>query len=395
MSKNYKVQNKHIVKFAVMSVIGLFLFVALLPDGEGSFNIPLGFAINWLGATLNSVQIGGFGLVFYIAATLITISYFGSVAVAAFKPQFAMDSEWLKGIFLCHPVYFVSKGIAVILVWMVYFGVGPDFIIGWDGATLMMDLIASSSGLIVIFLVLGITIPLLTDFGIMEFLGVLVRKVVRFLFTLPGRSSIDLMGSWFSSSAAGVIITRDQHEKGFYTGREAAAICVNFTFVSLPFTFVIAQTIGLVPHFLVFYLVICITVIILAVLMPRIWPLRGMKDEYLPDVGKQIEEEPPANVSLFSQATRLAAFKASGTTPVGVIKSGLSNWLSIFMDLIPFILAWGTIALIINEQTPIFELISFPFGLFLTILGVEYGAQYASTTIVGFIDMYLPALMLR
>ncbi|MCL2200306.1 MAG: YjiH family protein, partial [Defluviitaleaceae bacterium] len=273
----------------------------------------------------------------------------------------------------------------------------PDWLIGWGGGRLMMDLIAggsSGSNLITIFIVLGLAIPLLTDFGLMEFLGVLIRKIVRFLFTLPGRSSIDLMGSWFSSSAAGVIITRDQHEKGYYTGREAAAICVNFTFVSLPFTFVIASVVGLTPYFWLFYLIICITVIILAVIMPRIWPLRGLTDEYLPEVGKQIDEETPENVSLFSQAVSQAGIRASKTGAVDVIKSGLSNWLNIFMELIPVILAWGTIALIIESQTPIFEWLSLPFGWLLNLLGVYGAFEYAPAAIVGFIDMYIPALLL-
>jgi len=395
VSKDYKLQSKHVVKFAVVSAIGIFLFMALLPDGDGSFNIPLGFVINWLGGVLNSVVINDFGLIYYIAAILITVSFIMTVIAWTVKPKFIEDNAFLKGLFKSHPVYFVSKGIAVALVWMVYFGLGPDMILDqWDGAGLMMDLIAGSTGLMAIFIVLGISIPILTDFGIMEFLGVLVRKIVRFLFTLPGRSSIDLMGSWFSSSAAGVIITRDQHEKGFYTGREAASICVNFTFVSLPFTFVVANFIGLNAEFLLFYLIICITVIILAVIMPRIWPLRGIKDEYLPDVGKQIEEDPEPNVSLFSQATRLAAYKASGTTVSSVVKSGLSNWLSIFMDLIPFILAWGTIALVVNARTPFFDWVSLPFGFFMSVLGVEYAMEYAPATIVGFFDMFLPAVLL-
>ncbi|MCL2206173.1 MAG: hypothetical protein FWB82_06610, partial [Treponema sp.] len=279
------------VKFAVMSVVGVFLFMVPIPDGQGAFNIPLGFAINWLGGLINSVVVNDFGLLFLLTAIVITISFLGSLLAYTLKPAFIMNNEKLKNLFLCNIVYFVSKAIGAVLAWLVFFSAGPAWLIGWDGARLMMDLIASGSGLMAIFIIIGIAIPLLTDFGLMEFLGILIKKVIRFLFTLPGRSSIDLLGSWFSSSAASVIITRDQHEKGYYTGREAAAICVNFTLVSLPFTFVVASTIGLTPHFPLFYLIICVTAIILAMIMPRIWPLSRIKDEYLPEVGKQIDEE--------------------------------------------------------------------------------------------------------
>ena len=405
--------KKSTVKFVIMSIIGVFLFMVPIPDGQGAFNIPLGYAITWLGSTLNAMEINGFGLIFFVACVVITISFLGTVLayrvklraytvlLATTEKPSSILKEKIKGLengvmklFLCHPIYFASKAIAVVVAWMVFFRIGPDWLVGWDGGRLMMDLISGNSGLMAIFLIIGIAIPLLTDFGLMEFLGVLIKKVIRFLFTLPGRSSIDLLGSWFSSSAAGVIITRDQHEKGYYTDREAAAICVNFTLVSLPFTFVVASTIGLTAHFALFYLVICVTAILLAVIMPRIWPLNRIKDEYLPEVGKQIDEEVPQNTSLFSQATKLAGQRAAKTSSEDVLKSGASNWLNIFMDLIPVILAWGTVALIINAQTPIFQWLSWPFGQFLRLLQVPGAMEFAPATIAGFIDMFIPAILL-
>ena len=388
-------EKKHTIKFVVMAFIGVFLFMVPIPDGQGAFNIPLGFAIGWLGGALNSVQVNGFGLLFLLAALVITASFLGSVLAYTAKPAFIMNSEKLRGLFRCNIIYFVSKAVGFVVVWLVFFSTGPEWLIGWDTGRLMMHLIATSdTGLMAIFIIIGFAIPLLTDFGLMEFLGVLIKKVIRFLFTLPGRSSIDLLGSWFSSSAASVIITRDQHEKGYYTGREAAAICVNFTLVSLPFTFVVASTVGLTAHFPLFYLIICVTAILLAIIMPRIWPLCRIKDEYLPEVGKQINEEVPQNISLFSQAAKLAAVRASKTTPANVVKYGLSNWLNIFMDLIPVILAWGTLALLINEVTPIFRWLSWPFGQFMVLLQVPAAMEYAPAAIVGFIDMFIPAILL-
>ena len=390
------------IKFVVMSLIGIFLFMVPFPvwsyaDGEytRTFNIPLGIALRWLGETINSVTFNNFGLLFFIATLIITLSFLATVYAYLFQPAFIMASEKLRRIFLSAPIYLISKAIAVVIAWMVFLNVGPEWLIGtWYGGGLMMGLIAGGGGLIAIFFVVGIAIPILTDFGLMEFLGTLIRRVVRFLFTLPGRSSIDLFGSWFSSSAAGVIITRDQHEKGYYTHREASAICVNFELVSLPFTFVVASQIGMTSHFALFYLVICVTAILLAMLMPRIWPLNRIKDEYLPEVGKQIEEEVPPGTSMFNRAVNMAGIRADRTGAGDVVKSGLSNWLSIFMDIIPIILAWGAIAVILEAQTPIFDWLSWPFARYLDLLRVPYGAEYAPATIVGFIDMFIPALLI-
>lgn len=391
---NDKKETGSVAKFAIFSIIGAFLFLVPIPDGAGAFNIPLGFVIGWIGGGINAINIGGFGMVYFLACIIITISLLFTLLAYAAKPSFIVDNEKLSGLFLCHPVYLISKIFGTVVAWMVFFGIGPDWLIGWDGGRLMLELISSNTGLIAIFIVLGALIPLLTDFGLMEFLGVLIRKIVRGLFTLPGRSSVDLVSSWFGSSAAGIIITRDQHEKGFYTDREASAICVNFALVSLPFTFVVASEIGMVGHFPLFYLVICVVSILLAVIMPRIWPLRGMKDEYLAGVGKQINEEVEVGSSVFGQAVERASIRADKTTANQVINTGLSNWLSIFMDLIPVIMAWGTLALIVAFQTPIFDWLSLPFAWFLYLLRVPGAFDYAPATIIGFIDMYVPALLL-
>ena len=386
-------------KFIVFSLIGAFLFLAPIPDGEGAFNIPLGIIISWLNGVFRGISFGGYApdttngtwdLRYMLALVAITASFLLTLVAYLFKPKFIMDHPKVKEVFFSSPIYFISKAIAVAVIWMLFLNVGPAVVISnWTG-DVMIGLVA---GLMTIFLVLGPAIPFLTDFGLMEFIGVLIRKVVRALFTLPGRASIDLMASWFGSSAAGVIITRDQHAQGFYTGREAAVVAVNFALVSVPFSFVIADLVGVEQHFWAFYGIIALTCVILAIVMPRIWPLRNLKDEYLADVGKQIEEEAPANISTGTYALQLASERAGKATAGDVVKTGLNSYLNIFMDLIPIILAWGTIAIVLVEATPIFDWISWPMAHYLNLLGVADAFAVAPATLVGFVDMYIPGLL--
>ena len=393
-----KLSKRGLIKFILFSLLGMFLFLAPIPDGNGAFNIPLGFGIDWLRdsvlGTVSLTTYGGgvnFALHHLLALIVITLSFLGTLVTYIFKPKFIMNNDKLREIFRSSPVYFISKAVGFAVVWMLFLGWGPDFIINAHTGDEMMGLAAN---LMVVFIFLVPAIPILTKFGLMEFLGVLIRKVVRFLFRLPGRASIDLMASWFGSSAASIIITRDQHEKGFYTGREAAVIATNFSFVSLPFTLVVANTIGLRERFWLFYLVVCIVCIILAMIMPRIWPLRKLSDEYLAGVGKQIHEEVPENMGIFKWALHSATKSANSTTARQVARSGAYSYLNIFMDLIPIILAWGTIALIIFEFTPIFDWISWPMGQLLRLLQVPGAMEYAPATLVGFFDMFIPALLL-
>ena len=390
----------HTLKFIIGSLVGVFLFLVPLPTSflqglapqvsmDGDFNIPLGFFIDVLGHVLGLPNINIASL---LALIFITVSFIGTVVTLLFKPKFIMGNEKLREIFDTHIVYMISRIAAFVFIVMVYFDFGPDFVIDDDTGGLMMYLI---TGLTSIFLVLAFAIPILTEFGLMEFIGTLIRRVIRTLFTLPGRSAIDLAASWFGSSAVSVIITREQHEKGFYTGREAAAICVNFSFVSLPFSFVIARTLGIQGHFFAWYLVICATCIILAVLTPRIWPLSRLPDTYLPNVGKQIDEDSEFGMSRVQKAFNTASERAGRTSAKDLVFGGLKCYLDVFMDLFPVIMAWGTIALIVQEFTPVFDIISIPMQWFLGLLQVQGAETYASATLVGFIDMFIPAMLLR
>ncbi|MCL2589185.1 MAG: YjiH family protein [Oscillospiraceae bacterium] len=397
MNNDLQPKKRNIPKFIIMSLIGAFLFLALIPDGEGAANIPLGYAFEWLrddvlaGIVITEYARGDFGLHYLLALILITISFLGTLVAYLFKPAFIMNNPKIRDAFLSSPIYFISKAVGVAVVWMIFLNIGPPEIIDSFTGDLMINLTAS---LVVLFIFLAPAIPLLTGFGLMEFLGVLIRRAVRVLFTLPGRASVDLMASWFGSSAAAVLITRDQQEKGFYTGREAAVIATNFCFVSLPFTFFIVTFVDLQAYFLHFYLVMCLTCILLAAILPRIWPLRSLPDTYLADVGKQIDEDVPAGTSRFKYAVQLAGERAQQTTAKDVVKSGAYNYLNIFMDLIPIILAWGTLALIVAEHTDVFEWISWPMAHYLNLLGVEGAFDYAAATLVGFVDMFIPAVLL-
>ena len=214
-TKPQKIKTSWLVKFIIGSLVGMFMFLVPIPTGE-PFNIPLGFAIDILGGWLS---LENFNIATLLAYLFITVSVVGTAVAYLFKPSFIMNNEKLKGVFLAHPIYVVCRIVAFVFVTMVYFDFGPEFIISGDVGGLMFHVLIT--GLVPIFLILAFFIPVLTDFGLMEFVGVLIKKAVRFLFTLPGRASIDLAASWFGSSAVSVIITRDQHEKGFYTGREA------------------------------------------------------------------------------------------------------------------------------------------------------------------------------
>jgi len=375
-----------IAKFIGFSTLGLFLFLAPIPTGTGAFNIPLGVAISWLESNVFQQENFDIGVILLLAVT--TISALGSALARV--SSFGENNAWLKRAFKTGPVYLVSRILAAAFAWMIFTGAGPEFIVNDFTGGVMLSI---ASHLIAVFIFLGFAIPILTDFGVMEFVGALVSKVVRRLFTLPGRAAVDLVASWFGSSVAGVILTRDQHEKGYYSGREAAVIATNFAFVSLPFSFVIANTIGIQNHFLAWYLIICAVAIVLAIVTPRIWPLRGLTNTHLRRAPSADIAETPATGSRIRHGFEQGVARAERSTFREVARTGLRTYVDIYADLIPVILAWGTLSLAIFEFTPVFQFISQPMGWYMSLFGIEGAMQFAPAALIGFLDMFLPAIL--
>lgn len=370
-------------KFILASAIGGFMF--LIPISyQGAVSTPIGILIDFVKANLKIVlpYIVVFGLL--ASTTLSLLEY-------TVKPKFITGNKFLTKVFATTPFYIATKIVATIITSMVMFGVGPEVIISADTGGTMISLAAT---LVAIALSLSYILPLLTDCGIMEFLGVITKRIIRPLFKVPGRASVDLITSWFGASNAAVILSREQYKSGFYTARETGIIMTNFSIVSIPFCLMIAGMLGIESMFPAFYMTISIVTLILALILPRIKPLKALPDTYHKNNKKMVSEDVPEGKSMLSYALELSCQRASKFTIKDVLKSGNEIVVGMVFNLIPIVIAWGTISLILVEFTPIFTWISYPMGVFLDLLGVEAAFQVAPATLVGFADMFIPALLI-
>ncbi|MDF2615983.1 MAG: nucleoside recognition domain protein [Sedimentibacter sp.] len=378
-----KIDAKSIMKFAIPSALGVFIFLFPLP-WKGSVNIPIGILSEWLAA-----------LIAPVAPTLITIFILISAIMTAItsllKPKAILDNKLLSKLFTSSPFYLIFKIIGAVVVLMVYFKVGPEYVISGDTGGTMMSLLKT---LVAWFFAASFLIPLLMDFGIMDYTGTLVRNFTQPLFKLPGRSAIDLLASWVGNCNVGVVLTTTQYEQGYYTAREAITIASCFSAVSLPFCLVIAALLKVDHLFIPFYAILTITGILSVVIMTRIPPLSKYTDEYYAPVGKQVNEVEPEGISKSQWALKLAVERAATAPDMkGVLYKGIDMFLGIVFQLTPLVMSFGTIACILATYTPIFNWLSVPFGYYLQLLGVEEAFAAAPATIVGFVDMFLPAVL--
>lgn len=381
--KETSVNTKNLLKFILGSAFGILMFLIPIPQGD-SFTTLLDFCKNFLSDLFG-------GSLVYILAILAVISAVLSVYDYVCKPDWIRKNHYLSKGFSTSLFYLISKVVGAVVACMVVFGVGPEFITSIDTGATMVDLCCT---LICIVLSFSFFLPFLTDCGIMEFLGIILKPVVRPLFRVPGRASVDLIASWFGASNAAVILTREQYMKGFYTKREAGYIMTNFSLVSIPFCLLIADTIGIANLFPAFYLCICIVGILLAIIICRIPPITNIPDTYQEQTGKQIDESIPEEKGIFAHALEMSCKRAETFTMENVFSGGLEVVMGMLFDLIPIVLAWGTAALIIATYTPFFDWISYPMGLYLQVLGVEEAFAVAPATLIGFTDMFIPALLI-
>jgi len=382
----YKVDPARFWKFLIPSLIGVFIYIVPLP-WKGAFSIVVGMMADTLEKTFSDV-------VPYFITTVICISALMALFTHLAKPKAILDNPYLNKLFNTTPFWLTFRCIGAVFAVMTLFKIGPEFIWHADTGGLMLHVLLQV--LTFWFLAAGFFLPLLMDFGAMDYVGTLLRPAFRPLFTIPGRSAIDATASFIGSAPIGVVITNRQYVGGFYTLREAAVIATCFSIVSLPFNLVVAGFLGLMHVFPKWYLTVVIVTVVNAIILPRIYPLSKKPDTYHPVAGKRVEEEIPAGISMNEWALQNAMKRADEVESwVHIPREGIKIVLDVWFGVEPLVMAWGTIALVIAEFTPFFNWISTPFAYYLQLLQVPEAVAAAPAALVGFADMFLPAILIK
>lgn len=167
-------------KFLLFSALGLALFIIPF-QWDGKVTILLGVLTDTLQAWMGDYVI-------YVALAIVSASFIGALAIKVLKPNLHQDSM-LKKLFDVDWFWLAARFLGMLFIWMIFLQVGPEFIINRNtGGVIFEDLI---SILIPLFFFAILSLPFLTDFGLMEFLGTLASKIFIKLFKLPGRSAVD------------------------------------------------------------------------------------------------------------------------------------------------------------------------------------------------------------
>ncbi len=377
--------------FIIPSVVGIILFM-----------IPVYYNDSWtiivkIIADIISQAIGDFLPI--LCVIIVTISAVLGIIFLR-HPTFITSYPVVADTFSTTAIWVIIRVIGAAFIWLTYLGIDSE-----EGNESLLHMITTADAggfvlgdlltvLVIIFLLAGLLLPLLLDFGLLEFIGAMLTKIMRPLFTIPGRAAVDCITSWIGDGTLGVMLTANQYEGGYYSKREAAIISTTFSAVSITFSIVVLAQVDLMEYFGLYYLLICAIGIACALILPRIPPLSLKKDEYLIE-GKAMSGELPDGYSSSLQyglalaRERVAEFRGLSQ----FLENGIKNAAGMWFGVLPVVMCIGTLALVLANNTTIFEVLGMPFLPLLNFLDVPEAAAASKTMIVGFTDMFTPSII--
>lgn len=371
------------IKFIIPSIIGIFLFMTPIKV-DGDFTIPIAVLAGFVEEGLSN----------YLSLIMMLIILATGILTLVFRmnPSALKGKVFLQRLFIVGNFWTIIRVLAAIFAVMVFFQIGPEAIHGEDTGQLLLDDLLHV--LFSVFLFAGFFLPLLTNFGLLEFIGTFMTEIMRPLFRLPGRSSIDALASWIGDGTIGVLLTSKQYEEGYYTKREAAVIGTTFSIVSITFTLVIIEKLELMHKFLPFYFTIVVAGFVAAIIMPRIPPLSRKEDKFINPKQEKMDESIPKGYSTLSYGYEKAIERSRKEKSVAnFISEGAKNVLDMWMGVAPVVMAFGLVALVVAEFTSFFQWLGLPFIPLLELMQVPEAAEASQTILIGFADMFLPAII--
>ncbi len=373
-----------VARFIVTATLGAMIFLVPLRI-DGNTKVLLGVIADWINATAGTHMRTFCAFVFISSAIITPLYTYGPGIIRKTFP--ALEITFRAG--LLSTLTRVAGGIFCV---MTLIGSGPEWIIDANtGGTAFFTIAA------VIFALIGtgaMLMPLLTDYGLLELIGTMLRKFFQRIFNLPGRSTIDALASWVGSSSIAVLVTSRQYAGGYYTAREASVIATNFSVVSVPFVFFSADVAGIAEFGGTLYGSMVLIGITCALITPRLPPLSRMPDEYYAVVGKQIHEEVAEGVSTWQWAKHEALSRAEhGAAPLAMLRSGFAMTIDLFFAMMPVAMTIEFGALVLYHHTTILHYITLPLVPLLNLMAIPDAVAAAPGLIIGFLDQFVPSII--
>ncbi|ASV69588.1 YjiH family protein [Cytobacillus kochii] len=361
--------NSHVWKFFIYSMIGIFMFfIPITLNGQSS--IMIDHIVSGLRHLLGNV------VPYYLLLIIM---------IGGLYPF--IKGNWKETIVTT--VFSFLKLLGVVIAFMVYFNLGPAFIFDPNMGPFLFNSLVTPVGLLVP--IGSVFLALLVGYGLLEFIGVIMKPVMRPIFQTPGRSAIDAVASFVGSYSVGILITNRIFKEGKYSMKEAAIIVTGFSTVSVTFMIVVAKALDLMFMWAIYFWTSFIITFVVTAITVRIWPIRNMSNEYYQGVRREKDAyDKPLLKTAWKEAMKAAA---SAPSIFENVKQNLKDGVLMTLSILPSIMSIGLIGLVLVEYTPVFDWLAYLFYPFTAILGLPEAMLTAKATSVGIVEMFLPSMV--
>ncbi len=372
------------MKFVVPSVLGLLIFLTPVP-WNGQLTIVIGIITGWIKTAMGE---SGLWLVVAVMVLTVVMTLMGSL----FKVAWIRNNHWLASLFSVPLPWIILRCAGMVFGLIYLFQFGPQILRSEEiGGAVFVGIAVNS---LAVYISACILLPLLTDFGFMEFTGTLARPFFNRVFRLPGRAAIDATASLVGAASVGLLITIEQYERGYYSAREACVIATNFSIVSIPFSLVIVAVAGIEQYFVAWYGVVILTCLLATFITPRLPPLSRKSEAHLvddPSLGMRRKND---HQGLLAEAWAAAIARAQTAPGLrGFFAKGLRNLAYFLSTIIAAGMGFAIVAALITFHTPIFSWLAYPFIPLLELVGLGDASGVAPGLFSGFLDQYMPAIV--
>lgn len=376
-----KSSNGALLKFLVFSVFGVFFFFINVSIG-GVSKVPLIHLIDNAKAVLGLPA--GYVLVMVISLLVLACSIWGRTS----NPP-SIIKEYFANIGVFNSICYL---LAAIFGVMVVFEIGPacilDPAVGTSSLKIARDVFFA-------IVVSGFFVTTLLEYGLLEFFGTILEPVMRVVFKLPGKASVDALTSFVCSPAVGVMVTSNLYKGNVYTAKESVSITTSFSFVSLGAYAFLSGLAGCEDYYSVIILCSLLLAFVVAAIMIRIPPISRKGDTFYNGSAQTQEQRKPQKFSteIFVQAYRTALEKAGNTKPQAFINAFTSSMI-FGCKVVSYVISLSIICLVLANYTPVITWLGIPIRPVLELLRIPDAQTIAPSAIAAFVAMSLPATLI-
>lgn len=225
--------------------------------------------------------------------------------------------------------------------------------------------------------------------GLIEFVAVLINPIMRKIFLLPGRATVDCLASFVASPSVGIYFTNVCYEESKYTQKEACAIASNFSVVSLGFIGSLVAMCGIERYYNRIVFISFLMIILLAIITIRMYPLSN-KEDIDKNKRETVYKDRTINNILFLAVD--AGMQTSESLTLKEFYSFLKQTLFFVEKMVILMVFPLAFMLFITNYTSMMSLIGKPFESILIYLNVPDAQLVAPTILLGFIEVALPTM---